>query len=65
MALATGLPFAALSRMILDRKVGAEHQKGVFSCESWVNTETFYQYMERYGVQKDIIMEPIFEESKC
>jgi saccharopine dehydrogenase-like NADP-dependent oxidoreductase len=64
MAQATGAPFAALSRMILDGKVAPQHQKGVFSSEAWVDVNTFYQYMERYGVQKSQLVEPIYEEKR-
>jgi hypothetical protein len=48
--------------MILDGKVAPEHQKGVFSSEAWVDVKTFYQYMERYGVQKSQLVEPIYQE---
>jgi saccharopine dehydrogenase-like NADP-dependent oxidoreductase len=64
MAQATGTPFAVLSRMVLDGKVVPERQKGVFSTEAWVDVNTFYQYMERYGVQKSQLVEPIFEEKR-
>jgi hypothetical protein len=62
MAQATGTPFAALSRMVLDGKVAPQYLKGVFSSEAWVDVETFYRYMERYGAQKSHFVEPIFEE---
>jgi saccharopine dehydrogenase-like NADP-dependent oxidoreductase len=62
MAQATGTPFAALSKMVLDGKVAPPYQKGVFSSEAWVDVTTFYHYMERYGVQKSLLVEPIFEE---
>jgi hypothetical protein len=64
MAQATGAPFAVLSRMVLDGKVAPQHQKGVFSSEAWVDVNTFYQYMERYGVQKSQLVEPIYEEKR-
>lgn len=62
MAESTGLPFAALSRMVLDGKVAPEHQKGVFCPEAWVDVPTFYSYMKRYGIEVKDLMEPIFEE---
>lgn len=62
MAQATGTPFAALSRMVLDGKVMPQHQMGVFSSEAWVDVKIFYSYMERYGVKQAQLLEPIFEE---
>ena len=62
MAQATGTPFAALSRMVLDGKVSPQYQRGVFSSEAWVDVNTFYNYMERYGVKQSQLVEPIFEE---
>jgi saccharopine dehydrogenase-like NADP-dependent oxidoreductase len=64
MAQVTGIPFAALSRMILDGKINPEHRQGVYSAEAWVEVKTFYQYMERYGVQKSQLAEPIIEETR-
>jgi saccharopine dehydrogenase-like NADP-dependent oxidoreductase len=62
MARATGTPFAALSRMVLDGKVPREYQKGVFSSEAWVDVKTFYRYMEHYGAREPQLVEPMFEE---
>ncbi len=60
---ATGLPFAALSRMILDGKLSDKHKTGVFAPEAWVDSQTFYQYMNRYGVSESTLMLPITEET--
>lgn len=65
MAQATGTPFAALSRMILDGHVSPQHRSGVFSAEAWVDVKTFYRYMERYGAKESQLMDPIFEEKSC
>ena len=62
MAEATGILFAALSRMVLDGKVTPEHQKGVFSPEAWVDVSIFYHYMKHYGAAVEDFMEPVFEE---
>lgn len=62
MAQATGTPFAALSRMVLDGHVSPQYHKGVFSTEAWVDVRTFYKYMERYGAKESQLLEPIFEE---
>jgi len=65
MAAVTGTPFAALSRMVLDGKADPEFRKGVFSPEAWVDVPTFYQYMGRYGVPEEDLMEPIYHESQA
>ncbi|MGC9325631.1 MAG: hypothetical protein ACP5G0_12900, partial [Desulfomonilia bacterium] len=62
MAQATGTPFAALSRMVLDGHVLPSCRKGVFSTEAWVDVHTFYRYMERYGAKESHFVEPICEE---
>jgi saccharopine dehydrogenase-like NADP-dependent oxidoreductase len=62
MAQATGTPFAALSRMVLDGHVSPQHRNGVFSTEAWVDVKTFYRYMERYGAKESQLMESIFKE---
>ncbi len=62
MAAVTGIPFAALSRIVLDGKAGPEFRQGVFSPEAWVDVPTFYQYMGRYGVPEQELMAPIYQE---
>ena len=62
MAQATGTPFAAVSRMVLDGQMAPEFRKGLYCPEVWVEVPVFYRYMKRYGVDKSDLVEPIFQE---
>jgi saccharopine dehydrogenase-like NADP-dependent oxidoreductase len=62
MAKVTGTPFAALSRMVLDKRMEPEFECGVFSSEAWVDISTFYSYMDRYGAHESELFDPVFEE---